>query len=107
MRVVNLPDTQRAAIAAKMDEFPEVMWDRAAGADFYGVAYGWIDRDDGRNDFMCLHWWWQNGELSFAMTTSSARLSEEFLRRIDPDLEHAACERVEDEFPMVARKIQL
>jgi len=90
-----------------MDEFPEVMWDRAAGGDAYGVAYGWIDRDDGRNDFLCLHWWKQNGELSFAMTTSSARLSAEFTRRIDPALEHAACERVENEFPNVRRKIQL
>ena len=104
---VDLTDEQRAAITTKMDEFPEVMWDRAAGADFYGVTYGWIDRDDERKDFLVLNWWKQGEEIQFAMTTSSSRYSEEFTRRIDPELDHRACERVEDEFPDVRRKIQL
>jgi hypothetical protein len=107
---VKLTDEQRQQIAAKMDEFPEVMWDRAAGGGEYGVAYGWIDRDDGRNDFLVLQWWQPqhaDARLDFGMTTSSARLSEEFTRRIDPGLEHVPCERVEDELPAVRRKIIL
>lgn len=104
---MNLPDVQRAAIAAKMEEFPEVTWDRAAGDQAYGVAYGWIDREDQYKDFMCLHWWTHDGGVLFAYTTSSARLSEEFCRRIDPTIEHRACERVEDEFPQVQQRVRL
>lgn len=106
---MNLTDEQRRTISDKMNEFPEVAWDRSAGEAIYGVAYGWIDRDDGRSDFMVLHWWQptKGAPLEFGMTTSSAQLSEEFTRRIDPGLEHAACERVEDEFPAVQRKIRL
>lgn len=105
---MKLTDQEREQITGKLNDFPEVNWDRAAGADSsYGCAFGWIDREDERKDFMVLHWWKQDDGLDFSFTTSSAALSEEMARRLGHGDEHADCERVEDLFPDVARKILL
>lgn len=96
-------------IADVLNLFPEVRWDRCLhpggedDAEF--VAYGWIDRDDGRSDFLLIR---TRGE-GVGFTTSSAALSRDFGRRLHGTVEHHVdCERVEDVFGLlVANKVEL
>lgn len=92
-----------AAIAAVMNRLPFVRWDRCVaipGGDF--DAYGWIERPDGRADFVLLTF--PDGDPNFVgYTTSSGERSREIYLLLfaddDPAAEcHHECERVEDAF---------
>jgi hypothetical protein len=87
-------------IADKLNLFPEVEWDRMAGAEDWrwGGAFGWIARDDGRSDFLVVQWQTlDDGEVYWWNTTSSARYSHDFAERLrGEDHGHQDCQRVED-----------
>lgn len=91
-----MPDAEREMVATTLAGFPEVRWDRMLRWDGGAEAYGWIARDDGRSDFLLLHFAFGDAP-TVAMTTSSARYSEEFFRRLYGTLDgHVTCERIED-----------
>lgn len=76
-----------------MNALPEVTWDRCTGVGTpSGSVFGWIERPDGRHDFIVIGW--LRGVSWF--TTSSAEHSREFARRLSgTDEHHRDCERVE------------
>lgn len=98
-------------IAEKLNLFPEVEWDRMAGADdwTWGGAFGWIKRDDGLHDFLVVNWnddgdggtyWWN--------TTSSSRYSRDFAERLrGEDHGHRDCQRVEHVLGDKVRSVKL
>lgn len=112
-------DDVRAAIAERMNRLPEVGWDRCIFADGHGTAFGWIDRDDARKDFVALNFQWGetndlDGEdvkwFSVGTLTSSAEFSRSISERISGDKadSHLDCERVEHVLGgLVDRKIVL
>jgi hypothetical protein len=94
-------------IAAAMNALPEVKWDRCTRSPERCVAFGWISRgEDPRSDFVVLTF----APDTVAMTTSSARYSREFARRLFGEasaLTHRDCERVADVFgDLVLHKVQ-
>jgi hypothetical protein len=75
--------------------FPEVKWDRWAGdINKSMTVFGWISRDDGRSDFVCLIIY--KGDVE-KLVTSSAKYSSEFAKRLGY-MYHGKCERVENHF---------
>lgn|SRR3990167_10972126 len=73
--------------------FPEVIWDRYSGGLKDMAIFGWIDRKDGRKDFLVMDI--VNGKPQF-FRTSSAKLSKSFSERLG--WTHSDCKRVEDLF---------
>lgn len=82
-------------VASMLNLFPEVKWDRFTEAEEGIEVYGWIDRDDGRSDFLALDIRLSANAVGFV--TSSAALSEEFGERLGFH-SHNDCIRVEDRF---------
>jgi hypothetical protein len=70
------------------------------------TAFGWIDREDGRSDFVVVYID-HHGAAGFA--TSSAKYSREFSERLFGTSEgHRDCERIEDVFgDLVPNKVAL
>lgn len=97
-----------AAMAERMNRLPYVRWDRCSFGDREGSVFGWIDREDGRADFVALDFQWGDtqdlyGEsvawFAVGTNTSSARYSREIGQAIVGSTEtHRDCERVEDVF---------
>lgn len=100
-------------LAAFCNALPFVRWDRLVRAPLTEVPqvcdadggvrvemYGWIDRDDGRSDFVILYV--RLPERAIGYTSSSAERTQEIRDRLfghlDEPTEHYACERVEDVF---------
>jgi len=86
--------------AATMNALPFVRWDRAIPGGGFMDVYGWIDRDDGRFDFVLLTFfdehppdappWW---------STSSARYSAEIATILGGSTDtHNDCQRIDDVF---------
>ena len=79
---------------------PEVRWDRfiedVDGEPGAIAVYGWIDRPDGRADFVLYRFAPSSNDAYF--TTSSVEFSAE-----NGDEEHADCQRVADRFASVKR----
>jgi hypothetical protein len=96
----------RARMADLMTRLPEVQWDRLTRRDWIWVAFGWIDRPDGRSDFVQIMVT-DDGHVGCA--TSSAEFSETLSERVHGHVSgHTPCERVEDVFgDAVANKIAL
>lgn len=83
-------------ITETLNKFPEVKWDRFGG-DLHALGiYGWIDREDGKRDFILIAF--MDG-VATSMGTSSAKFSAVFADRLD--LTHGPCNRVEDHFKNV------
>ena len=83
------------SIAWAMNLLDMVDWDRCTVSLERGTVFGWIERDDGRNDFVVLFW----DATGFGYTTSSAKHSREIGERLGfPEGGHRDCERVEDVF---------
>lgn len=105
-------------VAEAMNRLPFVRWDRFVdwshdddGDNIAGVfVYGWIDRDDGRSDFVSLEyfesWGWRPEDC--AATSSAARSVEiQKLLRGHAD-DHVDCKRVDEHFgDLVERKVVL
>lgn len=90
-----------------LNRFPEVVWDRTAGTDEYRATYGWINRADGRADFLAVFFWdYDDGNPpGVSHLTSSAELSAEISLRLGED-EHFDCVKVADHYgDLVPRKI--
>lgn len=106
---------RRAYVGDICNRLPLVRWDRTAGDDGSRVVYGWVDRDDGRSDFVVLTFDLVDPVDGFdyfvGFTTSSAEHSAEFHRAIYGHQyadDHHPCERVEDVFgPLVHHRIKL
>lgn len=116
-----MSDEILAAIAERMNRLDPIgiRWDRCIPRDDQLVTYGWVDRDDGRADFVVLtfHWGTTSGLndesldwLAVGYTSSSA----ENTGKIGPllygteDDDHKDCERVEHVFgALVNQKITL
>lgn len=105
--MIELKKSTAEQIADLMNLFPEVRWDRVSGVRERFFVYGWLDREDGRADFVNLILELEDEEsLTHQLQTSSAERSEEFCRRLErycgagPESpsEHAPCQRVEDLF---------
>jgi hypothetical protein len=86
----SIPEPTRARRAVFMNALPMVHWDRASG----DVVYGWIQRDDGKLDFVALTF---EDDGSMGWTTSSAKWSDEISRILGgDDGEHFPCESIDD-----------
>jgi hypothetical protein len=107
---------QRSKVAAAMNLLPFVRWDRFVTWSYEGggtglLVYGWVDREDGRSDFVTLQfesaWGWEPSECS--ATTSSASYSREIQRLLrGTDEGHNDCQRVDEHFgDLVDRKVVL
>jgi hypothetical protein len=96
-----VPPGRAEQITGILNLFPEVVWDRCAGdaTAFIGV-FGWIARADRKQDFIYLLF---DPEKVFLFSTSSARFSEEFSKRLGFPSPHSPCRRVENDFPSVLR----
>lgn len=102
MSVTGLAE-QRAEI---LNRLPIVKWGRSVpwedGAGL--VAYGWIDRDDGRSDFVLVAFLWPAEPLSFTFWTSSAKHSAEIMELLCGDSAgHVDCERAAEVLPGLER----
>jgi hypothetical protein len=91
-----------AAVAERLNLFPEVAWDRCVTWPGGGWAFGWLQRQDGRSDFATLNWWWEEADvegspLTCAVGTSSAAYSADFSARLHAT-GHVDCKRVEHVF---------
>lgn len=98
--IVDIREKLIGKITAWLNQFPEVKWDRYAG-DIYCrvVFYGWIDRPDGRFDFMVIIF---DEADPCTFVTSSAKHSKDFGERLGFNrLGHMPCVRVEDDFSKV------
>jgi hypothetical protein len=98
--------TPKDKAAAVLNKLPEVRWDRCVRRMERVTAFGWIDREDGRSDFVVVYID-HHGAAGFA--TSSAKYSREFSERLFGTSEgHRDCERIEDVFgDLVPNKVAL
>jgi len=88
--------TPNQKAAEVLNLLPEVRWDRCVRRMEWLAAYGWIDREDGRSDFVVVYVD-HNGPVGYA--TSSAALSKTFSDRLfGSRVDHRDCERIEDVF---------
>lgn len=93
----------RHKIEGQLNLLPFVRWDRFVvtpvadlTSEFFNV-YGWIDREDGRADFVALEF--APGSPSPSFLTSSVARSEEIAACLyGPDSQHFDCARVEHHF---------
>lgn len=93
----DLTSVDRAQLAYWLNRLPFVKWDRIIppGTGDYITAYGWIDRSEGRSDFVLLEFLHPN--LAPGFTTSSARHSAAIAHILYGDTgEHNDCERIEN-----------
>ena len=86
--------------AALMNYLWFVRWDRAIPGDGFIDVYGWIERDDGRSDFVLLTFWDEHPPgTPPSWSTSSARYSAEIAKIINGSTDtHNVCRRVGDVF---------
>lgn len=101
---MNYPDVFKAVVPGILSLFPEVKWDRMAGEYDKFAIYGWIDRPDGKKDFVILIF--DDLRVSCYLTSSS-KLSPEIGRRLGFDSNHKPCVRVEHLFPDIDNVIRL
>jgi hypothetical protein len=92
--------TMKDKITAILNLFPEVLWDRWSGdTESACLVFGWVERpQDDLHDYVQLIF--DEGEVR-SISTSSARYSHEFARRLGGGETHHNCRRVEHDFPLV------
>lgn len=98
--------TPKDKAAAVLNKLPEVRWDRCVRRMENMTAFGWIDREDGRADFVVVY---IDHGGPWAYATSSAEFSRSISERLFGITEgHRDCERIEDVFgDLVPNKITL
>jgi hypothetical protein len=86
-----------------MNALPFVLWDRLVDRADGLHVYGWIDRNDGRSDFVVLSF---HGDGPPEYVTSSAMKSSEIATALRP-YGHPVmnCQRVVDVIPGVTRTV--
>lgn len=96
----------RLLVAERLIAVDYVRWDRLVYYEGMLRVYGWIDREDGRSDFVLADFWLYPGpRIDVGAMTSSAEKSKEItaaLRQKDPGDAHSTCQRVEDFFGTLA-----
>jgi len=104
----------KETLAQSLNRMPFVRWDRFAedgSAEGPGDVsiYGWIDRDDGRSDFVLLECELRDDGWAIGYTTSSALYSEKIGELLyDVEQAHYPCQRVDVEFgDLVDHKVVL
>lgn len=93
-----MSESFRAAAAEILNRFPEIRWDRLVEdtTEQLVEVYGWIDRDDGRSDFVVFR---ITHDLCVGFTTSSAHHSSSIADRLYGHHDtHEDCQRVEEYF---------
>jgi hypothetical protein len=108
---VELTEAQRAKAARYLNALPFVTWARYVAVrdedgDIRVCVYGWIAREDGRSDFVCLYFDFDPvGLFDVAFATSSAKHSETINNVVTGGAtEHFPCRRVEEGFgPLIER----
>jgi hypothetical protein len=116
--VADVSDQVKAVITERMNRIGEATWDRCVIQGEAASVFGWLERDDGRSDFVLLEFQWGDtkdmaGEkvtwFHAGATTSSAPLSKSISERISgAGSPHFDCQRVEDVFgDSVRRKVEL
>jgi hypothetical protein len=89
------------AVAAAMNALPWVLWDRLVERADGLHAYGWVERGDGRSDFVVLTWAPDGSGPEYL--TSSALRSREV--RAALGCGPSDCRRVFDEVPGARRSV--
>ncbi len=85
----------QAEVIEAMNHLWQVNWDRCTQREDGGTAFGWIAREDGRSDFIVLHW----GRGGFGFTTSSAALGRVFAKELfGTDAGHNDCQTIQSVF---------
>lgn len=105
----------RLAIAEVLNRAPFVRWDRfTVSPDDEVNVYGWIDREDGRSDFVLVEFdVTEPAAVSYGWTTSSAERSDELADLlygeglIEDGYRHLVCRRVETELLGVKNPVRL
>lgn len=94
---MNITKHAKDIIENWLEDFHYVRWDRAIPLEEHGVAsiFGWIDRDDGKKDFVLIEASLNTGEMHL-IGTSSKEWSEKIAQELGD--EHTDCVRVEDHF---------
>lgn len=90
-----------AIIARDLNALPFVKWDRYVNDGEWCALYGWIERPDGRADFVILIYT-PEGRENY---TSSAELSAAIDYLFGETGEHNDCGRIEDAFCDVVRLV--
>lgn len=90
-----------------------VQWDRFVNlveTDQMIKLYGWIPREDGKNDYIQLEYYTKDHPIyeDFGFTTSSKKYTREISKILQgTDENHADCERIEEKFPQLENVIHL
>lgn len=89
-------EREQIAVSIWMNKLPLVKWDRTLRIDEVLYVYGWIDRPDGRSDFVSLRFANLNYDLPPELVTSAAKYS----LKLHQLLEYTPidCKRVSDMF---------
>jgi len=96
-------DTFHKTVEATLNLLPEVRWDRWSGDSDRCCVFGWVNRDDGKFDFVLITFDLTNedsNDCAEKICTSSAKYSEDFGKRLGFE-NHHLCKRVEKDFPNV------
>ena len=75
--------------------FP-IEWDRFTEYNGEYAIYGWIQRKDGKRDFVLLQIYEEAGEIKGGFTTSSAKYSEALNKFLFGDKPHNKCIKIEN-----------
>lgn len=91
---VKLSELDQTFISDTLAKLDFVRWDRYVEAHLGVMFYGWIPRDDGKNDFVIVVF----EKEQYWYVTSSKKYTKEICRLIigDPTDKHDDCKRVED-----------
>ena len=96
-----------AAIAERLNLLDEVRWDRFTAYANEVTVYGWIDRGDGRSDFVLITFAINDLDDSIRWEqwfTSSAACSQSIYQRLSGRTEgHVDCQRVDQTFGRLVR----
>jgi hypothetical protein len=90
-------------IEATLNKLSFVRWDRFAGENYYG----WIDREDGKKDFIVI-WFIESDVHDFGYVTSSSKYSKKICKLLyGKSKEGSPCQRIEDNYPNIKNVVKL
>jgi len=73
-----------------------IEWDRFTEKEGYYNIFGWIERKDGKRDFVLVQLYLDNGEIKGDYCTSSAKYSEEIYKYFYGTIEgYINCQKIE------------
>ena len=103
-----------AEVTKALNSLHFVRWDRFVDVelDYTITAYGWIDREDEKKDFVVLTYYKLEHPfyIGFNFVTSSKKFSKDIAAILgigNGEEEHVVCQRVEDVFTECKNSIKL